>query len=210
MTNQTDLVARIKADLVARGQTWRTNEDAFQITARVAWALRSEGAQLIVKTGAQNGAVYQGVKYSHDAIAFPTGWIDCLASAGPEQNLNIPAWGATGSSNAPLVAPFDLDATPPPVIVDPPLPPLPPLPPPVPPLPPAGNPDAIAWSITVLARAIESLEKEVHAAIDGQALNESVIMGALATLRSDVGDLQVQTARGVGGSLFGYPIRLKP
>lgn len=104
------LVAEIKNWLVARGQKWETNEDAAQITWRVAYAMRDKGAKLIVKAPTQNGAVYQGVKYSHDAIAFPNGWVDCLVSAGPDKNLNIPAWGATGTDpTARLVPPFDIN-----------------------------------------------------------------------------------------------------
>jgi|KBSSwiStaDraftv2_1062776.scaffolds.fasta_scaffold11619_8 hypothetical protein len=115
------IVVDVKALLIGRGQRWETNEDAAQITWRVAWILRDQGAQLVVKTPAQNGAVYQGVKYSHDVIAFPSGWIDCLGSAGPPDNGNVPAWNPTGSSGAPLAPPFDLDAgvSLPPVVVDP-------------------------------------------------------------------------------------------
>jgi hypothetical protein len=106
------LVALIKAELEAKGQTWTTNEDAFQITARVAWAMRHQGAQLVMKRPEQNGADWHGARYSHDAIAFPDGWIDCLASAGPPANENRPVWDLTGRSTAALVDPFDLDAAP--------------------------------------------------------------------------------------------------
>jgi hypothetical protein len=125
------LVEQVKAALVARGQKWETNEDAFQITGRVAWLLRGEGAMLISKQPGQNGAnTFWAGRVSHDAIAFPTGWKDVLVSAGPELNVNGPAWDPTGSSTARLIEPFDLDAgvVVPPVVV-PPVVPVPPAPP---------------------------------------------------------------------------------
>jgi len=109
--NQTALVKRIKDELLAKGQTFTTNCDAFEITGRVAWALRDHGAKLIVKTPGQNGCTWtNGVRYSHDAIAFSDGWADCLASAGPPLNTNAPSWGWTaGPSTGPLAEPFNLD-----------------------------------------------------------------------------------------------------
>ena len=126
------LVVTIKADLEARGQTWKTNCDAFQITGRVAWALRNHGALLIKKHQPQNGcyAVNNAPGVSHDAIAFPDGWVDCLVDAGPPENRNVPAWGWHPSAAPPpptsVVAPWDLDAG---VVIPPPLEPPPPPPP---------------------------------------------------------------------------------
>jgi len=182
MIDRTDLVVGVKAMLIARGQRWETNEDAAQITWRVAWALRGEGAQLVVKTPAQNGAVYQGVKYSHDVIALPSGWIDCLGSAGPPDNGNVPAWNPTGSSGAPLAPPFDLDAgvALPPVVVDPP--------------PIVTPPDGFD-----LGGAIMALHFQV------QLLDDKVEAQALV-----LADLQARQRRGVRGSLFGYTITLTP
>lgn len=107
------IVEQVKAMLVARGQRWETNEDAFQITGRVAWILRGAGAMLIGKNASQNGAYLSpgGTKVSHDAIAFPGGqWKDCLISAGPADNFNIPTWDTTGAaSGAWLLDPWDMD-----------------------------------------------------------------------------------------------------
>jgi hypothetical protein len=104
------LVEQVKAALVAKGQKWETNEDAFQITGRVAWLLRDQGAKLISKQPHQNGASVNGFKVSHDSIAFPNQrWIDCLQSAGPELNQNTPVWNPTGFSSAMLVEPWDMD-----------------------------------------------------------------------------------------------------
>lgn len=128
--NSKALVEAIKADLVARRQRWATNEDAFQITGRVAWELAGVGAQLIVKHPPQNAALltrgpYFGQWVSHDAIAFPDGWVDCLVNAGPTKNENRPAWTWHPGPPPPagsVLAPFDLDAGAgviPPVVVPP-------------------------------------------------------------------------------------------
>lgn len=135
--DHTDVVAAVKAALVQRGQTFTTNCDAFEITRRVAWILRGEGALLIGKSAGQNGCEFGDRTYSHDALALPTGWRDLLESAGPPANLNGPAWAPTGASpTAPLYPPFDPGdgiVTPPPPIVSPPVvvPPPPVLPPPL-------------------------------------------------------------------------------
>ena len=105
---QVELVSRVKDALVARGQTFTTNCDAFEITRRVAWALRGQGALLIGKTPGQNGCDFAGQRFSHDAIAFLNApWRDILRDAGPPKNTNLPAWNVTGSSAAPLYEPFD-------------------------------------------------------------------------------------------------------
>lgn len=124
---QASLVAQVKDALILQGQTFTTNCDAFEITRRVAWLLRAEGAQLVGKTDAQNGCVFGTRKYSHDVIAFPTGWRDILHSAGPPANVNEPAWDLTGTSpDAPLYAPFESGG----VVVPPILPPVVTVPPP--------------------------------------------------------------------------------
>ena len=111
ISDQTALVKRIKDELIAKGQTFASNCDAFQITGRVAWALRTQGAQLIVKTPGQNGCTWtNGVRYSHDAIAFSDGWVDCLEGAGPSLNTNKPSWQwHAAPTTGPLAAPFNFD-----------------------------------------------------------------------------------------------------
>lgn len=154
MTDQTALVARIKADLVARGQTFTTNCDSFQITARVAWELWSQGAKLILKRPEQNGCTWAGVRYSHDAIAFSDGWADLLASAGPPANENRPSWQWHAGETFPadqLAYPFKMDAAPTP---DPPTP-WPPAPPPSP-----GDLSAVtATLLNVLLKTNENNER---------------------------------------------------
>lgn len=118
-----DVVDRVKNDLMIRGVIpipQRDNCDSFQITVRVAWELRAAGAKLFLKNAAQNGCTWRnGIRYSHDAIAFPNGFVDLLRDAGPPVNGNWPVWQwkATGPSNpATLADPFNLDeaAAPPP------------------------------------------------------------------------------------------------
>lgn len=111
--DRSDLVRQIKARLVARGvipSPQTTNEHAAAITWRVAWELRAEGARLILKRPGQNAAIApNGERYSHDSIAFPGGYVDCLHSAGPPANVNGPAWDFTDSDHGPTAAPFNLD-----------------------------------------------------------------------------------------------------
>jgi hypothetical protein len=121
MSDHLDVVARIKSELEARGQKWETNCDAAQITFRVAWELRGEGARLIEVSEAANHCLWEGRFYSFDKIAFPDVWVDILGSAGPPKNSNNPQWdtNVTKGPNT-LWPPFDLDAhtEPPPPPVD--------------------------------------------------------------------------------------------
>jgi len=192
--NHKALVELTKAALVAQGQAFTTNCDAFQITARVAWVLRSEGATLIKKSAAQNGCVYLGQKYSHDALQFADGWADLLASAGPPANINTPTWqwtaGATNTADATkFAAPVDLDAGAPviPPVVSPPVdPPLPP---------------------QVLTELVAKLFMEVQQL----RLNTEALMAALAQVRAEQSDSRVRWSHGLTGELFrGYPVTLKP
>jgi hypothetical protein len=138
--NMLPLVRAIKADLIARGtipaqQT--TNDHSAAILVRLAWQTEGLGAMLIRKSPAQNGAWLtirgERVKVSHDSLNYPDGNVDALVGAGPEDNLNTPAWmwkpGRHALSDADAIAPFDPEAG-----ID--LPPAPPAPPPPAPLPP--------------------------------------------------------------------------
>ena len=116
------IVAETKSDLLARGFPFQTNCDAAAITFRVAWKLRAQGAMLVGKRPEQNHCEHNGVRYAVDVIAFPSGWVDILGSAGPPANSNNPQWNPTGTDpSAPLFPPFDLDAH-----TEPPPPPPPP------------------------------------------------------------------------------------
>jgi len=178
-------VQAVKNDLVVRGvipTPQRDNCDSFQITARVAWRLRAQGAKLIPKTPAQNGCTWLGVRYSHDAIAFPDGWADLLVGAGPPLNQNQPAWqfSATGPS-AGAVAPFDLDPvitiTTPPPVTPPPSGPSSPVNP--------GELAALTFQLAVLTERVETLQQVIN-------------------------HLALVQARGLTGGLFGYQLTLLP
>ena len=118
--NSTALVAQIKDDLIRRRvipDPQRDNGDSFEITGRLAWALRQRGAKLIGKSSpAQNGWTIPdgpsaGQRVSHDAVAFPDGWVDLLASAGPPSNENRPVWQwHTEPPAGFFIEPYDLDA----------------------------------------------------------------------------------------------------
>jgi len=189
-TRSAAFVAQVKADLIDRGlipTVQGTNCDAFQITGRVAWALRDQGAKLIPKTAAQNGCVWKGAKYSLDAIAFADGWADVLVGAGPPQNENRPAWQFTASGpSAGAVAPIDLDAGAGPVVTPPPTDPVLP-------------PQIVTELLAKLLMEVQQLR-----------LNSEALMAALAAVRAEQTDSKIQHAHGLSGTLFGYPITLKP
>lgn len=137
--NQTALVSAIKRDCLIRGiigveQT--SNREPFEIVARVAWHLRSAGALLLRKSPSQNGYTIErgshtGLRVSHDSLAFPDGWVDCLANAGPPSNVNAPAWQWHDSAAPPestTVGPWNIDAELAGPIDLPPPPPTPPTP----------------------------------------------------------------------------------
>lgn len=85
MRDNSDVVARVKADLEARGVNLSGPCGAFEITRRVAWALRDQGAGLLRKPTGNNC-----MGYSVDVIMFTDGtWVDCLINAETE---NRPAW----------------------------------------------------------------------------------------------------------------------
>jgi len=202
--NYQGTVELIKHDLIKRGilpEPQTTNDHALAITARVAWVTRDQGAMLIRKSSAQNGAWLtirgERVKVSHDAIAYPDGWVDCLVGAGPPQNTNGPTWQwHPDTSPASVVAPVDLDAG---LVGEPPSPPSPP-PVPVEELPTLTE---LALAVTLLAEDVRGLRKDLEKLnsvieLDVQALGTSLVR---------IEDMQ---KRGLSGSVFGAKIRLVP
>jgi hypothetical protein len=97
MAGHADVVARIKAELQGRGVSLVGPCGAFQITKRVAWELRGEGAGLLSKPQGNN---CEG--FATDIIAFQDGRIfDILANAGGDEDAsgnpipgtgNVPVW----------------------------------------------------------------------------------------------------------------------
>lgn len=122
-----DVVAAVKAELQSQGKDLSGSCGAFQITKRVAWRLRAEGAGLLSKPGGNN---CDG--FSVDYIVYPDGrGADILGDSG---TANIPGWGE-GTDAAeqadfrtrwrPAIDPGDTvtpPAPPPVVIVNPPTP----------------------------------------------------------------------------------------
>ena len=110
MTNHTDVVEHVKADLVARGVPLTGACGAFEITRRVAWqlALQGEaGAGLLKKpTGNNCDGFADGI------IAFSSGvHFDILFDAGGE---NRPQWVSAGAFDlARWAAPLPVDDAPP-------------------------------------------------------------------------------------------------
>ncbi len=70
-----------------------TNEvEAFEVTKRVAWALRGEGAGLLIKNGGENIVSWQGYSFSASRICYPDGHIyKVISDAGPG-GANGPSW----------------------------------------------------------------------------------------------------------------------
>ncbi len=100
---QVEVVAAVKQALEARHVSLEGPCGAFEITKRVAWALRGQGYGLLEKTGGTN---CQG--YSQDYITLQDGLgIDILGDAGGD---NIPSWGMNeppGALTGRWRAPFD-------------------------------------------------------------------------------------------------------
>ena len=146
-----DVVAAVKAELVAKGITLSGECGAFAITKRVAWQLRGEGAGLLDKPGGSN---CQG--FATDIIAYPGGRIfDILIDGG---GSNGPAWNASDPVDAsryrPAVDPGDAPSpTPTPT----------PAPVPVPTLDLSGVYQRIDWSDANNERRYQDLKAEAAA-----------------------------------------------
>lgn len=68
----------------------RTTAGAFEITKRVAWALRGEGAGLLIKNGGENIVSWRGYSFSASRICAPDGHIYKILSDVP--TTNGPSW----------------------------------------------------------------------------------------------------------------------
>ncbi|HYN08551.1 MAG TPA: hypothetical protein VES67_14305 [Vicinamibacterales bacterium] len=68
----------------------RTVEDAFEVTKRVAWLLRGEGAGLLIKNGGENIVSWQGRSFAAGRICYPDGHIYKVLSDIP--GTNGPSW----------------------------------------------------------------------------------------------------------------------
>jgi hypothetical protein len=69
---------------------------AFEVTKRVAWALRGEGAGLLIKNGGENIAAWRGYLFSASRIVYPNGrLVKVIYDAGPG-GANGPSWQDSG------------------------------------------------------------------------------------------------------------------
>jgi hypothetical protein len=88
-TDQAALVAVIKQRLEDRGLNLSGPDGAFEITRRVAWELRDQGAGVLSKTTGNNAH-----GFAVDIVCFRDGtYADCLVDAG---GANTPAWQING------------------------------------------------------------------------------------------------------------------
>src|SRR4051794_28661881 len=150
--NHTDVVARVKADLEARGVNLTGADGAFEITKRVAWELRAEGAGLLDKPGGNNSH-----GFATDIICYPTGQIyDILVSGG---DVNGPSWQDAGMVDASRYRPA--------VAVDP-------GPPPVPPGPP-GALDELVAKLDAMTALLASLDRKLDAMAEQSNTNTEKI-----------------------------------
>ena len=69
---------------------------AFEVTKRVAWALRGEGAGLLIKDGGENIVGWQGRSFSASRLVYPDGHLfKDIYDAGPG-GANGPSWQDEG------------------------------------------------------------------------------------------------------------------
>lgn len=69
---------------------------AFDVTKRVAWALRGEGAGLLIKNGGENITAWRGYSFSSSRIVYPDGrLVKVIYDAGPG-GANGPSWQDSG------------------------------------------------------------------------------------------------------------------
>jgi len=70
----------------------RNEVEAFEVTKRVAWALRNKGGGLLIKNGGENIVSWQGYSFSASRVCFPDGHIyKVISDAGPG-GANGPTW----------------------------------------------------------------------------------------------------------------------
>ena len=69
---------------------------AFEVTKRVAWALRGEGAGLLIKNGGENIIAWQGYLFAASRLLYPDGHLfKVIYDAGPG-GANGPSWQDEG------------------------------------------------------------------------------------------------------------------
>jgi hypothetical protein len=87
VNNKPELVKCIHATINPHNEV-----EAFEVTKRVAWALRGEGGGLLIKNGGENIVSWQGYSFSASRICYPDGHIyKVISDAGPG-GANGPGW----------------------------------------------------------------------------------------------------------------------
>lgn len=76
---------------------------AFDVTKRVAWALRGEGAGLLIKNGGENIISWQGYSFAAARICYPDGHIFKVLTDVP--TTNGPSWQDNGFVDPALYVP---------------------------------------------------------------------------------------------------------
>jgi hypothetical protein len=190
MSDHTDVVARVKDDLIARGVTLAGACGAFEITRRVLWELRAEGwGYVAAPPGGENCT---GVRT--DKGVRPGGtFVDCLVDAG---RANGPSWQERAATPAeieayrPLVDPGPLPGVAP-AAAPPAEPPAAPIPAPDPATSqPAPASDADPGPIELLAE-LRAIEAKLAAVAGGEA----PIVDALGHLQATIDRLAITGIR---------------
>ena len=83
---------------------------AFEVTKRVAWALRGEGAGLLIKTTGENIVPWRGYIFAAGRIAYPDGHVIKVISDVGAGGGNGPSWQDNGYVDPKLYLPA-LDTT---------------------------------------------------------------------------------------------------
>jgi len=81
----------------------RTEAGAFEVTKRVAWLLRGQGAGLLIKNGGENIVSWKGFSFSAARICYPDGKIWKILSDVP--TTNGPSWQDNGFVDRSLYMP---------------------------------------------------------------------------------------------------------
>jgi hypothetical protein len=191
--DHTDVVARIRGQLESAGVDVHTVAGAFEITKRVAWELRSEGAGLLIKTAGENIWNWNGMSFSAARICYPDGALRKILTDVP--TTDNPEWADDGTVTTDRYVPA----------IDPgPLPGQPPTPPT-----PPDTPDTPSESDAAILAKLDTVITTVQGMSD--ALRQMAVqldrdVAATEGLRRDVLNagkkLEELVASGVFGKLF--------
>ncbi len=75
----------------------KTAAGSFEVTKRVAWALKAKNVGLLRKDGGDNVIQWQGINFSACRVAFPDGHIFKIMGDCGDGGANTPEWADNGS-----------------------------------------------------------------------------------------------------------------